>query len=94
MEDLDRHALDDLDVIAGGILRRQRREGGAGSGLNAVDMAADREFRIGVDRERRRLSGPHAVELDLFEVRCGPDLIPHEHGQVRARFRKLAARGG
>ena len=44
-DDLDRHALDDLDVIAGGVLRRQQREGGARSGLHARDMAL--EWRSG-----------------------------------------------
>jgi hypothetical protein len=88
-DDLHRHALDDLDVIAGGILRRQQRERGAGSGLNAVDMATDFAFRKGIDLERHRLSGPHAVELNLLEVRRNPDLIGHKRGQVRAGLCEL-----
>src|SRR3979490_3225429 len=63
-DDLDRHALDDLDVVAGGVLGGQQRERGAGARLNAVDMAADHAPRIAVDLERCRLSRPHAVELN------------------------------
>ena len=37
--DLDRHALHDLHVIAGGVLRRQQAEGRAAAGLDAVDVA-------------------------------------------------------
>src|SRR5262249_48079971 len=83
-DDLDPHALDDLDVVSGGGLGRQQGDRGAGSGLNAVDMTADRAFWIGVDREFDRLAGPHAVELDLLEVRRDPDLIRNEHCQVRS----------
>ena len=49
--DLDRHALHDLDVIAGGVFRRQQAEGGAAAGLDTVDMAFE-----GAVRDRRRSS--------------------------------------
>src|SRR5215831_17047093 len=55
--------------------------------------SADRAIRIGVDPQRHRLPGPHAVELNLLEVRRDPDLIRHEHCQVRSRLRKLADGG-
>src|SRR5262249_19811790 len=91
--DLDRHALHDLDVVAGGVLGRQQRERGAGSRLNAVDVTADGALRIGVDVERHRLSRPHAVELNLLEVGCDPDLIRDEYAQVGARLCELADGG-
>src|ERR1700722_11163106 len=34
-----RHTLHDLDPVAGGVLRRQQREGGTGTGAQALDMA-------------------------------------------------------
>ncbi len=37
-----------------------------------------------------RLPGPHVVELGLLEVRRNPDVVGHEHGEVRAGLRKLA----
>ena len=52
-------------------------------------MAADRAFRISVDLERHRLAGAHVVELRLLEIRRDPDLVRHEHGEVRARLREL-----
>ena len=54
--DLHRHALHDLDVVAGGVLRRQQREGGAGARLHARDMAFERVVRIGVDVMRHLLA--------------------------------------
>ena len=36
--DLHRHALHDLDEVAGGVLRRQQAEAGAGCGGDAVDV--------------------------------------------------------
>ena len=50
-DELDRHALDDLDVVAGRVFGRQQREGRAGAGLDAVDMAV--EVRV-PDRRRSR----------------------------------------
>ncbi len=38
-------------------------------------MAADRAFRIGVDADGHRLSGPHVVELRFLEVRPDPDIV-------------------
>src|SRR5262249_49987001 len=93
-DDFDWNALHDLDVIAGGILRRQEREGGARSRLDAGDMAADAAVRISVNRERHRLSRPHRVELGLLEIRRDPNLVRNEHGQSRAGLRELADRGG
>ena len=89
-DDLDRRALDDLDLIAGGILGRQQQERGAGSGLNAGDMAAHRALRIGVDLERHLLPGPHAIELNLLKVRRDPDFVRHENCERGPLLRELA----
>src|SRR6516225_11706354 len=92
-DNLDRYALYDLHVVAGGVLRRQQRERRPGSGLNAGDMSAESPFRIGVDLERHRLAQPHRVELCLLEIRRDPDLVRDKLGQSRAGLRELADRG-
>ena len=56
-------------------------------------MAADGAFRIGVDLKCHRLSRPHAVELDLLEVRRHPDLVGDERGKARAGLLELADSG-
>ena len=93
-DDLDRHALDDLDVVAGRVFGRQQREGRAGAGLDAIEMAVEVAFRVGVDLQVDRLPRPHAVELRLLVVRHHPDLVGHEHRKVRARLRILADGAG
>ncbi len=57
--DLHRHALHDLDEIAGGVLRRQQAEGGAAAGLDAVDLAFEYAMWIGVDAVIDRIARPH-----------------------------------
>ena len=52
-------------------------------------MAVEVALRIGVDLDVDGLSRPHAVELGLLVVRDDPDLVGHEHGEVRARLRIL-----
>src|SRR5258708_5097850 len=56
-------------------------------------MAADRASWIGIDLERRRLSQPHAVELNLLEVGRDPDFIRHKHRQAGARLCELTDGG-
>ena len=48
---------------------------------------------IGVDRERHRLAGPHAVELRLLEVGRHPDFVGHEHRQAVPACGELAGGG-
>jgi hypothetical protein len=48
-QDLHRHALDDLGEVAGGVVRRQERELGAGAGREAVDGAVEDPALHGVD---------------------------------------------
>src|SRR5437870_13251840 len=56
--DLDGHALDDLDVVAGCVFSRQQCEGRAAAALNAIDMAPEVATGIGVDADRYGLTGP------------------------------------
>ena len=52
-DDLHRDALDDLHVIAGGVLRREQAERGAGAGLEAVDVPFEILVGVGVDLDRK-----------------------------------------
>jgi hypothetical protein len=65
--DLNRHALYHLDVIAGGILRRQQVESGAAPGFEAVDVTTKDVVRIGVDADLDRLADAYMIELRLLE---------------------------
>jgi len=47
-DDLDRHPLHDLHVIAGGVFRWQQRKGGAAPSLETVDAAVKNLAGIGV----------------------------------------------
>ena len=57
-DDLDRHALDHLHVVAGGVFRRQQREGGAAAGLKAVNAAVKNLAGRGID-----------IDLDWVAIR-------------------------
>ena len=80
-DDLHRHALHHLDVVAGGVLRRQQAEAGAGAGLQTVDMAAQRPVGIGVDGDLDRLARPHVGKLRLLEVGRHPGSADGEIGE-------------
>src|SRR5580658_10896176 len=67
-DDFHRHALNDLDEIAGGVLGREGRELRAGTELDAVDMSFEAQLRIGVNPDTDVLARPHVDELALFEV--------------------------
>src|ERR1700722_11009836 len=71
-DDFHRHALNDLDEVAGGVLGREVRELGAGAELDAVDMPLEPQLRIGIDADRDMLAGPHVDELALLEVGGDP----------------------
>ena len=83
--DAHRHALHDLDPVAGRILRRQEREGRTGTGAEAGDRAVEEQARaVQVGGESHRLANPHALELRLLEVRIDPHLIErHDRHQRR-----------
>src|SRR6266581_5084585 len=49
--DLHWDALHDLDIIASGILRWQKAEGGTAAGLHAIEVAFEGLARVGIDRD-------------------------------------------
>src|SRR6202042_441035 len=65
----DRYPLHDLGEVAGGVLRRQQRELGAGSRCEARHGPV--QIRAGecVDMNGRRLAGSHQPYLRLLEIR-------------------------
>src|ERR1700720_893679 len=73
-DDLDRHALHDLDEIAGRVLGRESGEFRTRPQLDAVDMAPQVEVRISVEFNCYRLPGPYSVELAFLEIRGDPNL--------------------
>src|SRR3984957_17090058 len=73
-DDLHRHALNDLDEVAGGVFRRESRELRTGAELDAVDMALQPQLRVGIDPDRDVLARPHVDELALFKVCGDPDV--------------------
>ena len=83
--DAHRHALHQLDPVAGGVLRGQDGERRAGAGAHAdhpamVGLVAAVE--IGV--HGHRLADAHALELDFLEVGVDPDAGQRHHGHQRA----------
>src|SRR5256885_12835523 len=63
-DDLDRHALDDLDEVAGRVLGGQEAEARAGAGLDAVHVPAQApagEVVHAEDRKSTRLNSSHLV---------------------------------
>ena len=89
-DDLDRHALHHLDVVAGGVLGRQQAEAGAGAGLQTVDVAVQRPTGIGVDGDLHRLARTHVGKLRLLEVGRHPRPADREIGQGLVRLHDVA----
>ena len=73
--DAHRHALHDLDPVAGRVLRRDQRELRAGGGADALHLARQLEAGIGVDLDRRPAGRGHAVELGFLEVGLDPAVV-------------------
>src|SRR6266478_3268095 len=74
-EDAHRNALDDLDPVTAGILRRQQREARGGCRTYAVDRSGPSLARIGVDVDRDFLSRPDIGQFGLLRARLNPDVI-------------------
>ena len=74
-DDLHRHALHHLHVVAGGVLGRQQAELRAGRRRDAVDVPLERPCRR-ARRRRRSAFWPGRIvrELRLLEVRGDPDV--------------------
>src|SRR5712672_862365 len=74
-EDAHRNALDDLDPVAAGILRRQQRKARGGCRTYALDRSGPSLARIGIDVDRDFLFGLDVGQLGLFRTRLNPDVI-------------------
>ena len=74
-------ALGDLDPVAGGILRRQHREGRARAGADALDHAVEVEARIHVEADGRRLARLDAGEIGFLEVGVDPPIAVLDEGE-------------
>ena len=84
-----RHALDDFDVIAGRVFRRQQAECRAAASLNAVHVRAQR-FAERVNLHERRLAGLHFFQLRFLKVRHDPDVRRHDGHQLLAHLNVIA----
>src|ERR1700732_1236856 len=73
-DDLDRHALHDLDEIAGRVLGWKSGEFRPRSQLNAIYMTPEVQVGIGVELNGRGLTWAHSVELAFLEIRGNPNL--------------------
>ena len=89
--DADRHALHDLDPVAGGVLRRQQRELRAGAGADRGDGALERPLAVGVDRQAHRLARRHVGEVGLLVVRLDPGRAGGDEAEDRHRRRHVLA---
>ena len=90
--DPHRHALHHLDPVAGGVLRRQQREGGAGADAQPGHLAVVLDLlAVGIGDQRRRLADAQLPELDFLEVGVDPQLVErHQRHQRRAGLHPLA----
>src|ERR1700730_12277549 len=68
-DDLDRHALHDLNEIAGRVLGRKSGEFRTRSQLNAIYMTLEVKVGIGVELDGRGLAWTHSVEFAFLEIR-------------------------
>src|SRR5260370_12709438 len=75
----NRQPLHDLGKIAGGVIRRQQREHGAGRGRDAVDDAGELAMAVGVDRDRHRLARTNPLELGFLEIGVDEDIVERHH---------------
>ena len=74
-----RQTLDDLDPVAGGVLRRQDREIRSGARTHADDMRLEGAIRKSVDVDCRRLTRTHVGQAGFAEIRLDPDAPARHH---------------
>ena len=79
-----RHALHDLDPVAGGILRRQQRKRRARAHAETCNRAfVFNLLAVQVSHQRHRLANPDVAQLDFLEVGIDPDLLEWNDGHQR-----------
>ena len=92
-DDLDRDALDDFDVVAGRVLRRQQAVARAARARD-VEHAAVVGAAVGVDGDRDGLPGTHVLQLRFLEVGGHPDVaaVERNDGQQLLAGRDVLSR--
>ena len=80
--DLDRYALYDLDPVAGGIFRRQQREGRTGADADRIDVSLINVAGIDVGFDLDWLADADVGQLGLLIV--GGDVEPADRPGTRA----------
>src|SRR5512135_1405259 len=79
--DAHRHALGDLHPVAGGVLRRQQREGSAGAAADAFYRAFEMLARVHVDLDVHVLAGMDAGQLGLLVVGVDMEAVVGDEGE-------------
>ena len=74
-EDFEGDALDDLDVVAGGVFGREEAEAGAAAELEAIDVGLEVAAWEGIDANADGLAGVHVGELGFLEIGGDPDVV-------------------
>ena len=104
--DTDRHALDDADEVAGGVVWGKRGEHAAGAGDDALDAAVIDLLRsIKIHLDQGLLARPDALEPVLPHVGFDPEVIqrddihdlvarPHAEADLHAPLRHVSGRRG
>src|SRR6266568_6415517 len=82
-DDFDRHSLHHLDIIPGGVFRRQDAELFPGRCRDRVHAPLKFAPAERVHGEFGPLARPHVFELGLLEVRDDPDIFPRNDGEER-----------
>ena len=90
-EDAHRNALDDLDPVTAGILRRQQREARGGCRTYAVDRSVPSLARIGIDVDRDFLFGLDIGQFGLLRARLNPDVIGRNDVECDCRGGEILA---
>ena len=91
--DLHRDALHHLDPVAGGVLRRQQREGRTGAGHDGIHPALKLGARIGIHLDGGGLAEIDVGEFGFLVVGLDPKLLGcqgHQHHQGLARLHPVA----
>ncbi len=79
--DADGDALDDFDVVAGGVLGWEEAELGAGGSADLGDLAVEGAATEGVDLDCDVLAGVHLLQLGFLEVGGDPEVGEGDDGE-------------
>jgi hypothetical protein len=90
--DAHRHALHDLDPVAGRVLRRHGGKRAAGTGFLAGHAAVKHDVgAVHVRRHGHRLADAHVLQLRLFQVGRDPHLVERNDRHQRRALRHALA---